>query len=71
MIINIYRANCSKNKIEYIVSARENSEVIRLLVRLLKDLRQIQVSKIAKLNLSIESLSKQLTGWCNYSKISK
>ena len=71
MIINIYRANCSKNKVEYIVSARENIEVIRLLVRLLKDLRQIQVSKIAKLNLSIEDLSKQLTGWCNYSKISK
>ena len=71
MIINIYRANCGNNKIEYIASARENIEVIRLLIRLLKDLKQIQVVRIAKLNLAIEDLSKQLTGWGNYSKINK
>jgi four helix bundle protein len=71
MIINIYRANCSNNKVEYIVCARENIEVIRLLIRLLKDLHQIKVVKIAKLNLAIEELSKQLTGWGNYSKIKK
>jgi len=71
MIINIYRANSSNNKIEYITNARENIEVIRLLIRLLKDLKQIQVVRIAKLNLAIEDLSKQLTGWGNYSKINK
>ena len=71
MIINIYRANCSNNKVEYIVCARENIEVIRLLIRLLKDLHQIKVVKIAKLNLAIEGLSKQLTGWGNYSKMNK
>ncbi|MEI7918054.1 MAG: four helix bundle protein [Candidatus Saccharibacteria bacterium] len=69
MIINIYRANSSNNKVDYIVSARENIEVIRLLIRLLKDLKQIQVARIARLNLAIEELSKQLTGWGNYSKI--
>ncbi len=71
MIINIYRANRSNNKIDHIDNARENIEVIRLLIRLLKDLKQIQVARIARLNLSIEELSKQLTGWGNYSKISK
>jgi four helix bundle protein len=66
MIINIYRANSTKYRLKYIVSARENIEVIRLLVRLLKDLKQITVAKIAKINLSIEELSKQLTGWGDY-----
>ncbi len=68
MIINIYRANRSDSKVKYIATARENIEVIRLLVRLLKDLKQISVAKIAKLNLAIEELSKQLTAWGNYSK---
>ena len=68
MIINIYRANRSAKKADYIADARENIEVIRLLVRLLKDLKQITVAKIAKLNLVIEELSKQLTAWGNHSK---
>jgi len=70
MIINIYRANYGKDRVEHIASARENIEVIRLLVRLMKDLKQIKVDKIAKLNLSIEELSKQLTAWGSYSKTS-
>ena len=71
MIINIYRANCVHEKDSHIDSAKENIVVIRLLVRLLKDLKQIQVSKIAQINLSIEDLSKQLTGWGNHSKSKK
>ena len=34
MIINIYRANSSEDRVGYIASARENIEVVRLLVRL-------------------------------------
>jgi hypothetical protein len=71
MIINIYRANCGDNRVGCIASARENIEVIRLLIRLLKDLKQIQIVRIAKLNLAIEELSKQLTAWGSYSKINK
>lgn len=68
MIINIYRANSNKYRLKYIVSARENIEVIRLLIRLLKDLKQIPVASIARINLAIEELSKQLTSWGSYSK---
>ena len=68
MIVNIYRANSSENRVGYIASARENIEVVRLLVRLLKDLKQISVAKIAKINLAIEELSKQLTAWGRYSE---
>ena len=68
VIINIYRANYGKERHYHIEKARENIEVVRLFIRLLKDLKQIKVEKIAKLNLSIEELSKQLTAWGNYSK---
>ena len=39
MIVNIYRANSRKDKVGHIVKARENIEVIRVLLRLLRDLK--------------------------------
>lgn len=63
MIINIYRANSSYSKKALIRQARENVEVVRLLLRLLKDLKQIGLKKFILLNEKIESASKQLTGW--------
>lgn len=62
-VTNIYRANCTTAKIEYIRAARENVEVIRLYVRLLKDLHQISVQQLVFLNARIENVSKQLAGW--------
>ena len=63
MILNIYRANSTFEKKKIIQKARENLEVIRLYLRLLKDLRQISTKKLIYLNELIESVSKQLTGW--------
>jgi len=63
MILNIYRANSSTSKKEIIQKARENIEVIRLYVRLLKDLRQINTEKLVHINQLIESVSKQAAGW--------
>jgi hypothetical protein len=63
LITNIYRANCSKNKIEYLQTARENLEVIRLYVRLVKDLHQISVKQLAYVSTHVENVSKQLAGW--------
>jgi len=68
MILNIYRANSKIAKKEMIGKARENAEVIRLYVRLLKDLKQINIKKIVHLNELIESISKQLSSWQNSSK---
>ena len=62
-VTNIYRANCTSEKAGYIKTARENIEVIRLYVRLLKDLRQISVKQLVFINGNIENVSKQLTGW--------
>ena len=43
LITHIYRANSKKDKIAALQLAREKIEVIRLFVRLLKDLRQISL----------------------------
>ncbi|WXT99351.1 MAG: hypothetical protein Ctma_0047 [Catillopecten margaritatus gill symbiont] len=61
MIINIYRANSRKDKVKHIVKARENIEVIWVLLRLLRDLKQVNIKKFAGLNDKCESVSKQLT----------
>jgi len=63
MIVNIYRANSRKDKVGHIVKARENIEVIRVLLRLLRDLKQVNIKKFASLNDKCESVSKQLTAW--------
>jgi len=38
-------------------------ETIRLFLRLLKDLRQVNLKKFVDLNEKIESVSKQLSAW--------
>ena len=63
MLMNIYRANSRIEKRELIQSARENIEVIRLLLRLIKDLKQIDLKKFVMINEKIENVSKQLAGW--------
>jgi hypothetical protein len=63
LITLIYRANSRRDKQETIQSARERVEVIRLFVRLMKDLRQISLEKFVQVNKQIECVSRQLTGW--------
>jgi len=63
MITNIYRANSREHKKPLIGKARENIEVIRLYMRLLKDLQQINLAHFVEVNQLIESVSKQLVGW--------
>ncbi len=67
MILNIYRANSQRERREIIQKGRENIEIIRLYIRLLKDLRQINVKKLIYINELIESVSKQLSRWQQYS----
>jgi hypothetical protein len=63
MIKNIYRANSSFQKHSFLQNARENVEIIRVYLRLLKDLKQISLNKFIMINEKIESVSKQLTRW--------
>ena len=68
MLINIYKANKSRkeNRLENIEQARKNVEVIRLLLRITKDLKIIGTKGFVFLNIKIEELSKQLTAWQKY-----
>ena len=63
LITLIYRANSRKDKQETLQSAREYIEVIRLLIRLMKDMQQISVKKFTEINIQVENVSKQLSGW--------
>ena len=68
LIMNVYRANSRHNKIDLIGAARENVEVVRLLFRLLHDLKQIDLKPFVNINEQLESISKQLAAWYKYSK---
>jgi len=69
IVKNIYRANKAIDKTIHIGKARENLEIIRLLVRLMQDFKQISLKLFVEINQAIEVISKQLTAWGNYSKI--
>ncbi|OGU54369.1 MAG: hypothetical protein A2V66_02275, partial [Ignavibacteria bacterium RBG_13_36_8] len=61
LITLIYRANTKIEKKNVLQEARERIEVVRLFVRLLKDLHQISIKQQVHLNVHIENVSKQLT----------
>jgi len=63
LLSNIYRANRTREKAVYLETARENLELVRLYIRILKDMKQISGKKHIFINLSIEKVSKQLAGW--------
>lgn len=59
----IYRANVKRDKQEVLQEARERIEVIRLFIRLMKDMQQISVKQFIQINEVVENVSKQLSGW--------
>jgi hypothetical protein len=59
----IFRANSRPDKDMVLQEARERIEVIRLFIRLMKDLQQISLKKFVQVNQKVEEVSKQLTGW--------
>ncbi|MDA3891464.1 MAG: four helix bundle protein [Salinivirgaceae bacterium] len=68
LLINIYKANKSKQatRLQYIDTARQNIEVVRLLLRVSKDLKIIGIKGHVALNVQVEELSKQLSSWQKY-----
>ena len=59
----IYRANTRADKSAVLQEAREHIEVIRLFIRLMKDMKQISLKQFVSVNIVVENVSKQLTGW--------
>jgi len=64
LIVNIYRANCSfDSRKKSLKKARENVEIVRLFLRLAKDMRQISLENFVRSSRHLEDVSRQLTGW--------
>ena len=59
----IFRANVKRDKYEVLQEARERIEVIRLFIRLMKDMQQISIQNFVQINDKVEMVSKQLTEW--------
>jgi hypothetical protein len=66
ILINIYKANKSKDKILYLDNALDNTEFIRLSLRLLRDLNVLNDNKFISLNEIIEDVFLQFKKWKNY-----
>lgn len=68
MLINVYKSNKSKKetRLQYIDNARQNIEVVRLLLRICKDLKIMSIKGFVALNIQVEELSKQLAAWQKY-----
>ncbi|HNV82204.1 MAG: four helix bundle protein [Tenuifilaceae bacterium] len=63
LLSNIYRANRTTKKNEHLEKARENLELVRLYIRILKDTQQIGMKRYVSINQNMEGVSKQLAGW--------
>ena len=63
LMMSVYRANCCAEKTALIEAAREHTEVVRLLLRLLQDLKQISLKEFVQANEIIEDISRQLVFW--------
>jgi len=67
LVRSIYRANKTKSRTEYLEQFMDEFEVLKLEIRLCKDLRLITTKQQAHLALAMEKIGKQITGWRNAS----
>lgn len=68
LLMNIYRANKIKDvererKLKKVFMSIENIEIIRLLYRVLFDIKEIDVNVHVEVNLKIEYVRRQLIAW--------
>jgi hypothetical protein len=64
----IFRANSRSDKDTILQTAREHVEVIRLYLRALFDMKQINLKQFVQVNQQIEDISKQLSAWQKVSR---
>jgi hypothetical protein len=63
LITHIYRANGERKKTPYLEKAITNVEVLKLYIRLTRDLKLINIPHFADMSQKLENVSKQLIGW--------
>ena len=65
LVRSIYRANKSKNKVEYLEQFLDDFELLKLEIRLCTDMKILSIKKQATLSLLMDGIGKQITGWRN------
>jgi CRISPR/Cas system-associated endonuclease Cas3-HD len=63
VMILVYRANSVVNKAEFLQEGKEKLELMRIYLRIHKDLKQINLKKLIFINERIEIIAKQLNAW--------
>lgn len=63
IIVLIFKANVSYNKLPHIESLQERLQVVELLLRLSKDMRFISTKQYAAVIEITDEIGKQSTGW--------
>lgn len=69
LVRSIYRANKCKDKCIYLEHFLDNFEVLKLEVRLCKDLHLVSIKQQSVLAVQMDSIGKQIMGWRNASRI--
>lgn len=63
LLIKVYEAQMGYDRQKNILRARKHAELSRLLIRLTKDLRLIDLKRFIRMNDNIEKILRQLSGW--------
>lgn len=63
IVVLIFRANVARDKAEHLLGVVECVEVVRLLVRLSRDLRFIDLKQYAAVVKLTDSIGKQANAW--------
>lgn len=66
LCVGIYKANLEHEKRTFIADAREKLVVVKLLIRILHDCKQIPIKQFGMFIEHTESISKQLVAWDKY-----
>ncbi len=68
LVRSIYRANKEKDKRAYLESFLDDFEILKLEIRICRDMKILSLKKQAELSLLMDSIGKQITGWRNAQK---
>ena len=69
LVRSIYRANKSKNKVEYLEQFLDDFELLKLEIRLCTDMKILSIKKQAQLSFLMDGIGKQITGWRNANQV--
>lgn len=68
VMLSIYRANLTEDKSVHIQKGKEGVELLKILLRISRDLRLVSVTQYTELMHQTEDISKQLTAWERWSR---